>query len=433
MRRVIPWWRCLRSTRSLILILAAGFIPGCGSGDESPVAPNTIAPRVISTSPASGANAIATNTTLTVTFSEAVKPATVRILLSGVPRGTMTVTDSIATVKLENRLLQWSDYTATVLEGVEDLAGNRMESNYVWAFATSFEPLGTEWTRRTSPAAATLHDVVRGSYEFLAVGADGFLQTSVDGIAWAAESFQPTADRLYAAFPIGDRFVVSGGEPGALLASLGPHTWIEFALGDSVAHLFDILVTFDGIYMVGTGGAAGTDGVLVKYRSESDWTLTNLGADMVPRSITAFGEGYVIAGEGGLILTSSDGIAWHDASFPPGSDDLYKVRWDLQGNLLLAVGSTVLTSHDGEDWTERTPGASTRLRDVTWTRLNAGGITHTLYCAVGDGGTVLTSTDGLTWTNRSSGVTNDLYGITGGLVPTRFVVVGSDGVIVTSE
>ena len=56
-----------------------------------------------------------------------------------------------------------------------------------------------------------------------------------------------------------------------------------------------------------------------------------------------------------------------------------------------------------------------------------------LFCAVGDGGRIMTSKDGFDWTEQNSGVIADLYGIAEGLLPTRFVVVGADGTVLTSE
>ena len=141
----------------------------------------------------------------------------------------------------------------------------------------------------------------------------------------------------------------------------------------------------------------------------------------------------MVVGDSGLILTSPDGVAWTDESFPSYWGSLHKVRWDGQNDLLIAVGSAILTSPDGAVWTGRTPVGPPILRDLTWTSLNVAGTTHTLYCVVGDDGSVLTSADAVTWETHAAGVATDLCGIARGLVPTRFVAVGEGGVILTSE
>ena len=422
-----------RAYITFILFCSASlFLITCSSEHTSPTSPDTARPRVIATSPAAGATQVPTNTSVTVTFSESIDPNSVVVLINGLERGPISVTDSIVTLTLSNSLFQKVEYTGAVLAGIKDRAGNRMDSTYTWGFTTGFGPLGEKWTRQTSPTATRLNNVVRGSYEFLAVGATGTMLASDDGVAWAPLSFLPLADQLWSAYPIGDRYVVTGS-PGTILASSGLGSWTQDTLVDSISNLYDIWVAFDGIYMVGTGGVSGTDGVVVKYVSPTSWTTVNLGPSRTPRSITQFGGSFVIVGDSGLVLTSTDGSIWDDHSLGQAWGALERVRWSDQAGKFIAVGAAIISSANGTDWTQHTFTSPKLFRDIGWTTLTVGGITYSLYCAVGDAGTICTSEDAVNWTPQDAGVTNDLYGIARGLVPTRFVVVGEGGVILTSE
>ncbi len=124
---------------------------------------------------------------------------------------------------------------------------------------------------------------------------------------------------------------------------------------------------------------------------------------------------------------------WYDA--PPATlSNLYWSFWTSRtsgttqnlwgfayGGMWVAVGDggTILTSTNGITWTSRASGVSQNLWGVAY-----GG----MWVAVGDGGTILTSPDGITWTSRASGVSQNLYGFAygGGM----WVAVGSSGTII---
>ena len=78
----------------------------------------------------------------------------------------------------------------------------------------------------------------------------------------------------------------------------------------------------------------------------------------------------------------------------------------LFGQSFVSVGNsgTILTSPDGNSWTERTSGTSKYLRGVTYG--------NELFVTVGFFGTILTSPDGITWTERTSGTSKYLRGVT---------------------
>jgi len=140
----------------------------------------------------------------------------------------------------------------------------------------------------------------------------------------------------------------------------------------------------------------------------------------------AFGDGrFVVVGDQGTILTSTDGANW--IARTPGTNqvDLYAVAFGAQG--FVAVGGTresdsqpvACGSPDGLSWTPRDMGAL-RLTWGNW--LQAVTFGGGQYVAVGGNyttNTVQTSPDGVVWTMRDSHLSNT------GLTPLSCVAYGN--------
>ncbi|MDO8541072.1 MAG: hypothetical protein Q7S40_11600 [Opitutaceae bacterium] len=156
--------------------------------------------------------------------------------------------------------------------------------------------------------------------------------------------------------------------------------------------------------------------------------------------------GLVTVGDGGTILTSTNGTTWTRRNSGV-TDWLVGVAYG--GGRYVAVGDKgrVLSSTDGATWLSVPQSATTaRLNNV----LHAAG----MFVAVGEGGAIVTSPDGRVWTARASGVTGWLRAITyvnavitknnfpglGGVVssssstnyPAEFLVAGQGGIILES-
>lgn len=113
------------------------------------VAPDTEAPTVISTIPEDVATAVAVNSNLSATFSEAMDPTTISatsftLSLGIVPiLGTVTYADDTATYNPTINLLPDSLYTATISTESTDAAGNALAEDFVWTFTTGAAGEGT--------------------------------------------------------------------------------------------------------------------------------------------------------------------------------------------------------------------------------------------------------------------------------------------------
>lgn len=126
----------------------------------SPVATDALPPTVVSESPQSGATSVATTTTVTATFSEAVNSNTLSFTLKS---GSVTAPASVtydapsrtATLTPNSALSFGTTYTATV--SAEDIAGNPMASSRTWSFTTIACPC-TIWASSATPSIVAAND-----------------------------------------------------------------------------------------------------------------------------------------------------------------------------------------------------------------------------------------------------------------------------------
>jgi ketosteroid isomerase-like protein len=106
-----------------------------------------VPPTVVSTIPANGATAVAVNTAISATFSEAMDPATIAaatFTLTGPGAtsvaGTVTYAGTTATFTPTAVLTTSTLYMATITTGAKDPAGTPLSANFVWTFTTVAAP-----------------------------------------------------------------------------------------------------------------------------------------------------------------------------------------------------------------------------------------------------------------------------------------------------
>ncbi len=104
--------------------------------------PDVTAPTVSSTSNANGATGVPTNNSPSVTFSEAMDPATLTTSTFTLKQGATAVAGNVsysgvtATFKPSSALSANTTYTATVTSGATDAAGNALNPPYTWSWTT---------------------------------------------------------------------------------------------------------------------------------------------------------------------------------------------------------------------------------------------------------------------------------------------------------
>ena len=122
--------------------------------------PDTTPPTVSANSPANGANGVALISTISVTFSEAMKDASINTAsftlvktTSGTPvAGTVNVSGTIATLTPSANLALNTQYTAVVSTAAQDAAGNALVTNYIWTFITTVGDITPPTVTVTTPS-----------------------------------------------------------------------------------------------------------------------------------------------------------------------------------------------------------------------------------------------------------------------------------------
>lgn len=204
------------------LILCTTFAAACGSGTLGGDTPqDTVAPTVVSTLPAAGATEISVNTTLTVTFSEEVDPATVNaatLLLEPSAAADISALGARAVVTPQAPLALDTSYTATVTTGVTDVAGNPLAVSFSWSFSTG----------STVVNAATL------TWEAPTTNADGSPLNDLAGY----KIYSGTTSRNDAGFTAYDDTLDVGNSPICAIGGTGSlectHVMQGFAAGTTV-------------------------------------------------------------------------------------------------------------------------------------------------------------------------------------------------------
>ena len=115
-------------------------------------------------------------------------------------------------------------------------------------------------------------------------------------------------------------------------------------------------------------------------------------------------------GGNGWIVTSSDGISWDNASSGTNSF-LSQIIYANGIFLLIGEGGITLNSTDGTTW-NGPPYQDNSCTNVTSEDLYGLTYGNDKFVATGFSGTIITSTDGMCWDNKTSGTTQNLWGVT---------------------
>ena len=124
---------------AIAALALAAFSGSCKRDDFVKV--DSVCPVVVSTDPANGATSVALNKVISVTFNEAMNPATITqasITLQGTGpvAGTVTYSGTTAFFTPAGPLATNTTYTGRVTTAVKDLTGNALQTDYVWTFST---------------------------------------------------------------------------------------------------------------------------------------------------------------------------------------------------------------------------------------------------------------------------------------------------------
>jgi hypothetical protein len=171
-----------------------------------------VPPTVVSTIPANGAAAVAVNTAISSTFSEAMDPATITaatFTLTGPGAtpvaGTVTYAGTTATFTPTAVLTTSTLYMATITTGAKDLAGTPLSTNFVWTFTTVAAPTvvstvpvnGTAGVAVNTAISATFNKAMNpatiNATTFTVTGPGAMAVTGTVAFSGNTATFTPTA------------------------------------------------------------------------------------------------------------------------------------------------------------------------------------------------------------------------------------------------
>ena len=245
----------------------------------------------------------------------------------------------------------------TVEVWLVDKTGDR--SNRLTAkFEVVSDVTPTAWTKRLGGLPFELNDVLWTGGSFVAVGGDGKLLASTDGIDWAERNSPVSVDLIAIAFRESD-VVAVGGNATVVLSTDGGATWSVKHTGRQV-RLAAVAISPSQIV---TGGMELQTGDAFMMRSldrGETWQVI----DTLPQSghfITDLihANGLFVAGtdvfspdSDARVMVSMDGQVWQEIILRNEVAALYAVLHDGQNFVAAGSGATVFVSPDGYNWSE---------------------------------------------------------------------------------
>jgi uncharacterized delta-60 repeat protein len=250
------------------------------------------------------------------------------------------------------------------------------------------------WSVQASPTQQDLWGACYGEYGFAAVGTNGTILTSKDGVSWTSR--------------------VSG-----VTVWLVGVTWGQWVL---------IPVTSQGTTAyVPSGGyvAVGDQGTIITSVDSVNWTVQATGGARLDG--VAYGGGlYLAVGEGGAIATSADGTHWTTGSAGV-TGWLRGVVYDSSSKRFIVTGEggIILATTDGMKFSAITSGTTSDIEAV------AVGGSPQQFLADGSAGYLADSGDAMTWTAGAPTGTTHFRGCA--IIGNTGVAVGSAGAISTTN
>lgn len=292
---------------------------------------------------------------------------------------------------------------------------------------------GLSWVRRPQAFTTWLRSVAFGNGTFVTVGENGFAATSANGISWTRRSTGTTADLNKVAW-LTNRFIAVGSG-GVILGSATGASWSVITGAGITNDLYFVA----GYYPATSGSSpiilVGGNDELRLFADGSWWDQTS-SAKVFPAPkwdyYTAFWDGaaFLVGGSAGLLIEGFKPTTDSDYVWVERSESLRPWLWDVSriGSTFVAVGNygSIMTSTDGIQWTvEVVPDEA---KDTVL--LGVGG-RENAFIAAGSAGTLLMSTNAVVWATASvPAVTNDLQGVT--FWNGQFFVTGGGGKVISS-
>jgi hypothetical protein len=283
-------------------------------------------------------------------------------------------------------------------------------------------PAGGDWTARLT-VPLPLNDVVWDGQAFIAVGYEGTILTSVDGIDWVARE-SPT-DQALLALAAFDSDIYAVGDFGVFLSTDHGETWAVKARPEFIGTA--VAANSSHIVVIGIVPDMGFPRITISEDSGATWQTAGFswsGGDLIYR------DGLFVSPEGLGVIVSPDGKQWSEIAVGAEDEETHEaIIHDGNQFFVARGGGRVYSSFDAFNWTE----VSAPVVDIEYT----GGASNGTQLVLVGGSVGISSNDGgASW--NLFGV-NDRYeskAVASG--NGRFVTVGrlmhsDEGVIYTTD
>ena len=281
--------------------------------------------------------------------------------------------------------------------------------------AITASTLGITWEVQNSNSTATLTGVAFGNTIFAITGVGTILSNVCDTVCsqtWGSAPAGGTYNHVAYSAPHG-RFVAVGNN-GLLSTSTDGMNWVD---RDSETQRYLIGVTNGGGLFI----VAGYNGTILTSGAGKNWTERSSGTTTHLRT-AGYGSGlWLVSGNSGEVHTSPDGINWTARSSGT-SQTIYGTHYANGLHLLLGSSGTIVSSPDAINWTVRSSGSTAKFKDAAYG--------NSTWVVAGNGGAVVTSSDGINWTTQTSGTTENIFSVT--YEAGTFVAACNNGLILTS-
>jgi photosystem II stability/assembly factor-like uncharacterized protein len=287
-----------------------------------------------------------------------------------------------------------------------------------------------DWTSSqtgVTPRYTDLWEAFFGGDKFFAIGAEYsagignfLLLISNDGIQWVTNSPGPFRTFGRNSLAYGRETLVAIADHRYSYTSSDGTNWSQHLTGTDFREHFNGIAFARDTFVIAGGDRGFSPGFILTSTNGADWTRREVPLDGNGLLSVSYGNNtYVVVGQGGRVLTSTDSVSWSDQM---SGTDATLDRVVFGNGRFVATGLTPLLfySSDASNWV-----AVAGLPLTGPIAFGAG-----TFLAAAERGRFLTSIDGARWNERSGIASPNLFGLTFG--KDTFVAVGAVGTILQS-
>lgn len=324
----------------------------------------------------------------------------------------------VSTILTSDDTVIWASSVlpATVTSNISSSSYN--SGSYVFVMADGYTLKTFDFNlyeRNYSNSSYSLNGVACSESKFIASTVDGKVLESVDSYSWKLQT-TTTSQTITKIKQLGNTYFILGSN-GFYAYSFDATTWVSKSIS-TTATLNDIVSNSDFTLftIIGSSGKIWTSIDLTLQTPTITERTSNVGYNLtsIVYDYDATIQKYVVVGDSGAILYSSDSVTWNTNNYTSNG-----IISSGSNYVVFGDGGLVLTSSDMKTWTKRTSN--------TTSNLTAGVFGNGKFVIVGSNGAVITSVDGITWVVRSSGVSTTFTSII--YVNSNFLATGTAGTL----